>query len=147
MNVSRIRPIDWLAGLGGIVLLALLWLPWYDLADGTQNGWASFAFVDVWLALTALLAIAIPIVTAACETPSIPLAAAAAAEVATWPAFLLTLWRAIDQPSGPLDPTAMPWIAVLVVVLVGVLDWRTLRDERAPGLRPSPAPERMPKPS
>jgi hypothetical protein len=40
----------------------------------------------------------------------------------------------------------MPWVGVLVTLALGILAWRTIRDERAPGLKPAPAPQRMPAP-
>jgi hypothetical protein len=146
MRLQRVRPMDWVAGATGVALLVVLALPWYDLLDGTLSGFQAFAFVDLWLALTALLAIAIPIVTAWRESPSVPLGVAIAAEAFSWIAVLLALWRAIDQPRDGLDPTLMPWIGLLVTLALAVAAWWVVRDERAPALRPPPAPERMPAP-
>jgi hypothetical protein len=146
MKLERVRPMDWVAGLTGLVLLVLLFLPWYDLSDGSLNAWSAFRIVDLWLALVALLAIAIPIVTALRETPAVPLAVQGFTEALSWIAVLFALWRAIDQPSGPLDPTAIPWVALLVTLLLAIAVWRSIRDERAPGLKAPPATERMPGP-
>src|SRR6185436_5580065 len=99
MRLERVRPMDWLAGAVGVVLLVVLALPWYDLLDGTLSAFMAFSFVDLRLAATALLAIAIPIVTAWRDTPSVPLAVAIAAEAFSWVAFLLVLWRALDDPA------------------------------------------------
>src|SRR3954447_24533933 len=146
MKLDRVRPFDWVAGLTGVALLVALFLPWYDLSDGSLSAWTAFAFVDIWLGLTALLAIAIPVVTALRDSPAVPIAIQVFAEAWSWFAVLFAVWRAIDQPSGPLDPTAMPWIALVITLLLAVAVWRSIRDERAPGLRSPPATERMPSP-
>jgi hypothetical protein len=146
MRLDRVRPFDWLAGLAGVALLVALSLPWYDLSDGTLNAWSAFAVTDLWLALTAVLAIAIPIVTALRDSPSVPLGVSVSTEAVSWIAVLFALWRAIDQPSGPLDPTAVPWIALLVTLLLAIAVWWSIRDERAPGLRPPPETRTMPSP-
>jgi hypothetical protein len=146
VKLERVRPFDWLAGLAGVALLVVLALPWYDLADGSHSAFGQFTIVDLWLALTALLAIAIPIVTAARDSPALPVAITVIAESISWIAVLLALWRAIDQPAGPLEPTVMPWVGVLAALAVSVTVWRALSDERAPGLRPPPAARTMPSP-
>ena len=146
MRLDRVRPMDWAAAAAGVALLVVLALPWYDLLDGTLSAFQAFVVVDLWLALTALLAIAIPIVTAWRETPAVPLAVAIAAEAAAWIGILLALWRAIDNPRDGADPTLMPWIGLLVTLLLAVAVWWALRDERAPGLRAAPEARTMPAP-
>jgi drug/metabolite transporter (DMT)-like permease len=140
MRFERVRPWDWVAGATGVALFVVLALPWYDYTDGSRSAFQQFALVDLWLALTALLAIAVPLVTAWRESPSVPIAITVIAEAAAWIATLLALWRALDQPSGPLEPTAMPWIGLVVVIALAVAVWWAMRDERGPGLKPSPEP-------
>jgi hypothetical protein len=146
MRLERVRPMDWVAGATGVVLLVVMALPWYDLLDGSLSAFQAFAFVDLWLALTALLAIAIPIVTALRDSPSVPLGVAVATEAVSWIAVLLALWRAIDDPGKGLDATLMPWIGLLATLAISVAVWWAIRDERAPALKPAPGAERMPAP-
>ena len=146
MRLERVRPWDWVAGAAGVALLVVLALPWYDLLDGSLSGFQAFSIVDLWLGLTALLAIAIPIATAFSESPPIPLVFLVSAEACSWIAFLLALWRAVDDPGKGLDPTAMPWIAVLVVLALSAAVWRAMRDERAPGVKQPPPVRTMPAP-
>jgi hypothetical protein len=146
MRLERVRASDWVAGAVGVALLVVLALPWYDLLDGTLSAFQAFSFVDLWLALTALGAIAIPVVTAWRDSPSVPLAVAITTEALSWIAVLLALMRAVDDPARGLDATVMPWVGLAVTLLLAIVVWRVIRDERAPGLRPSPAPEAMPSP-
>jgi hypothetical protein len=146
MRLDRVRPWDWVAGAAGVALLVVLALPWYDVLDGSLSAFQAFTIVDLWLALTALLAIAIPIATALSESPPLPLAFLVCAEACSWIAFLFALWRAIDDPRDGLDATVMPWIGVLAVVVLAATVWRAMRDERAPGIRQPPAARTMPAP-
>ncbi len=146
MSLRRVRPWDWVAGALGVALLVVLALPWYDLADGSRSAFQQFAFVDIVWALTALLSIAIPAVTAWRESPELPVAVTVVAESVAWFAVLFALWRAIDQPGGPLDATAMPWVGLALVLGVAVAVWHALRDERAPGIRQPPPARTLPPP-
>lgn len=147
MRFERVRPTDWVAAAAGVALLVVLALPWYDLLDGTLSAFQAFLLVDLWLALAALLALAIPFVTAMRESPSVPLAVAVAAEGLAAIGVLLALWRAIDEPREAADPTLMPWVGLLTTLALAVAVWWAIRDERAPGIRPAPAAQRMPVPA
>ena len=127
-----------MAGAAGVVLLVVLALPWYDLLDGTLSAFMAFSFVDLWLAATALLAIAIPIVTAWRQTPAVPLAVAITAEAFSWIAVLLVLWRALDDPADGLQPTAMPLIGRAGHARAG--DRRLARDPRRARARAQASP-------
>src|SRR5215212_5168037 len=121
MRLQRVRPIDWVAAAAGVALLVVLALPWYDLLDGSLSAFQAFSFVDLWLALTALAAIAIPLVTAWRDSPSVPVAVAVTAEALSWIAVLLALWRALDDPAQGLDATAMPWVGLVVTLALAIL--------------------------
>lgn len=146
MRMERVRSTDWVAGAAGLALLVALFLPWWKYAEGGQSAFQVLAVVDLWLALTALTAMAVPAVTAARDAVPVPLAVAVVGEGLSAIAVLLALWRAIDQPSGPLDPTVMPWVGLLLTIAVLVALWRSLRDESAPAVRPAPEPQPMPVP-
>ena len=48
-----------LAGVGGALLIASLFLPWADIADGaSRTGWELFTMSDVFLLISGLLGIA-----------------------------------------------------------------------------------------
>jgi hypothetical protein len=58
--VSTINPTfgRLLAGLGGAVLIASLFMPWSDSAGVTHNGWQTLSAWDVFLAITGVCGIA-----------------------------------------------------------------------------------------
>src|SRR3954469_16278804 len=145
MRLRRLRSADWLTGVAGLVLLLLLWAPWYTVAGGTLSAWDAFAIIDVVLALTALLAIAVPLVTAAKDTPSLPVAVDVLAASVSVIALLLVLIRLLALP-GDGAATGREWGVVagtLAVLGTVAASWWALRDESAPGLRPGPEPRAM----
>ena len=148
MNVRRLRPADWLTGASGLALLLLLWAPWYSVSDGTINAWSAFAIIDLWLALTALLAIAVPLVTAARETPEIPVALDVVTAAVTVFAVLLVVIRLLAVPGGEVV-TGREWgVFAGTVAVLGTFfgTWWAMRDESAPALRPPPEVRTMPAP-
>ena len=56
------------------MLLVALFLPWYGDDAGSRTGWESLGALDVVLAVVALSALAIPVVTALQRVPAVPLA-------------------------------------------------------------------------
>ena len=148
MNVHRLRIGDWITGIGGLVLLLSLWMPWYAVSDGTLSAWAAFGLIDLWLALTALLAIAVPVVTALKDSPAVPVAL----DVITWAvaliATLLVLFRLLAEPHSDVV-TGREWGLLvgglaLLTALAGA--WLAMRDESAPGIRQPERFEPMPVP-
>ena len=81
MDLRRLRAGEWIVGISGLVLLVALFLPWYGDDAGSRTGWESLGALDVVLALVALSALAIPIVTAFQRVPAVPLALQA---LTTW---------------------------------------------------------------
>src|SRR5947207_6767583 len=88
MDLRRLRAGEWIAALSGVLLLVSLFVPWYHRGPvacialrGVQcpnpdrfTAWESFAVIDVVLALVALFAIAVWVVTAAQRTGAIAIA-------------------------------------------------------------------------
>jgi carbon starvation protein CstA len=148
MDLHRLRPGDWLTGAAGLALLALLWAPWYAVGDGTLSGWQAFGLIDLWLALTALLALALWVLTATRDSPALPVALDVLTTTVAAIAVLLVLVRLGFEPHGDVV-TGREWglyAGVLaVLVLFGAAVW-ALRDESGPGLRPPPEPQHLPTP-
>ena len=148
--LRRLRAPDYVAGVFGVVLLASLFAPWYDVLDGTSDGWRSLKLIDGWLLITALLAMVIPFVTAAKESPAVPIALDV---ITTWIALIATILVVVrviataDPGGTPADGRAWGlWLALLAVLGTFASAWWAMRTEDAPGLRPPPQVRAMPTP-
>jgi hypothetical protein len=128
--MRRFEPV---AGLGGVVLAVSLFLPWYEFvppptaqprADGEVLGflvtytgdfittaWQSFAITGVLLAIVALLAIAVPVVSIAAKGPAKPIALEVIASVTGLIGVLLVALRLVDAPADHLELRSGAWIA------------------------------------
>ncbi|MEA2456159.1 MAG: hypothetical protein QOI45_2421 [Thermoleophilaceae bacterium] len=103
-----------LAGAGGLLLLLVMFLPWFGLDGrarvpginrvitvdgGNLNAWQAFDSIDVVLALVAAMGIAVLVVgLVAKPPPALTVAAAGAAALAA----LLIVYRLIDVPDIPI---------------------------------------------
>ena len=139
------RKAEPVAGLGGLLLLVSLFLPW--LQDGVViitrgasgaksrsvlgghdiGGWQALSVVDVVLTLFALLAIAVPVVSLATRGPAASIGTAVLASALGWIAIVLV---AIELLSGNTAYGA--WLALAGSILAWVGSWLSLRDESTP---------------
>ena len=126
MDLRRLRAGEWIVGAAGLVLLVSLFLSWYD----GQTGWESLGILDVILALVALDALAIPIVTAAYRVPALPLAHQSLTTLIAAVAVLLVLGRVLNIPDWASGREGGLWLglgAPLGVLAGGLI---AMRDER-----------------
>jgi hypothetical protein len=147
VNARWLKPGDWLAGLGGLVLLVSLFLTWYSVSDRDLTAWQSFAVIDVLLALAALVGIALAVTTAVRRTPAVPVALGVLGAPVGVVATLLVLLRLLDPP-GPnelLDLGPGVWLALAGAAAVAAGAWWSLGDERNRGV-PAPSVEARPAP-
>jgi carbon starvation protein CstA len=144
MRIGRLRDGEWIAGVGGLALLASLFLGWYSGA----SAWQAFSVLDVVLALLALVPLALVVLQATRESPSLPVAFSVLTTLAGALATLLILYRILNQP-GPNDRVAVElgaWIGLAAAAIAAVGGWRSLREEEIPGL-PLPPVEELPVPA
>ncbi|MEO8687174.1 MAG: hypothetical protein ABI611_03015 [Solirubrobacteraceae bacterium] len=161
MELSRLRPGDILAGVGGVVLLVVMFLDWYAAGGSTEiqgqnlkisigfNAWEAFSVTDLILALTALSGIALAVLTAGRRSPALPVAAGVITTTLGALATLLVFYRILNQP-GPnefVEVKLGAFLGFLAVLAVAVGGYRATQDEDgedAPmptDVRPTPAPE------
>lgn len=138
--MRRLRPADYVAGLGGLVLFGSLFAPWTQLVDGKEDGWRSLAIVDVILLLVAVMAMALPVVTAVKDDPALPVKWDVLTAWAALIAVILTLVKAL----GGAEWGGILALAAALATFAGCL-WAQ-RDQSAPGLREPPEVRAMPSP-
>jgi len=148
--IGRLRVPDLVAGAGGFALLASMFLHWYGLAllGGPEvTAWQAFSVLDVVLALLALVPLALVVLQATRESPSLPAMLSTLTVVAGMLATLLIGYRIVDQPgaNAAVGVDAGAWLALAAAVVTTGAGWRSLADESSPG-RAQPAIEELPAP-
>ena len=110
MELSRLRQGELVAGLGGVVLLVVMFLDWYAAGGQTEfqgqdieislgfNAWQAFSITDLILALTAVAGVGLAVLTAARRSPALPVAASVITTALGALATLLVLYRILNQP-------------------------------------------------
>ena len=127
MDLRRLRAGEWIAAVSGVALLVSLFLPWYTVAEAaagtgwtayaplataTTTGWESLSFLDVILALIALFAIALLVVTTTQSASAVPIAMDAVLTLAGIIATLLVLIRVIWLPGDADGREWAIWLAL-----------------------------------
>jgi len=130
MDLRRLRAGEWIAGISGLVLLVALFLPWYADDAGSRTGWESLGALDVVLAVVALSALAIPIVTAFHRVPAVPLAHQSLTVLGGGLAVVLVLIRVLNMPDWAVGREGGLWVALAATVGVVAGGLLAMRDER-----------------
>ena len=148
MNFGRVRVSDWIVGAFGVALLVAMFCPWYHHIDGGVSGWGAFTILSIWLAILLALAIAVPFVTAARESPSLPVAFDVITTAVAIIALPFVLFRQFDQPGADvgLESSWGSVFGLICVLGIAISAWRAMRDQRSPGLKAPPAAQAMPAP-
>jgi hypothetical protein len=124
MVPGRIRPAEALAGVGGLALLVSLFLPWF----GELDAWHSLSGIDLVIALTAALAIAVPVVAASNSKTDGPVTVEAATTLFATLAALLVALRVLDPVGGSRRGGLFLALGAAIVAWLGA--WRAMADER-----------------
>ena len=159
MDTSRLTPGDISAGVGGIVLLISLWLPWYGVsvnvsgfsASEDASGWEVFSTIDIILFLVAIAAIALVALKAAGQLPAdVPVALVLLALGGL--AVLLILFRLIDTPApgdlpDEIDVSRKLGLFVGLIAAAGIVygGWRS--NMESPQVRPAGTTTAPPPPA
>jgi hypothetical protein len=149
--MTRLRAGDWVAGLGGALLLVSLFLPWYDVARVERHltGWQAFSVIDVILAIAALIGLALTATAAVRRTPAVPVALGVIGAPVGALAALLALVRVLDPP-GPndlLDLAVGSWLGLVGALALAAGCWWSLADERNRGVPDVPVEVRPAPPA
>jgi hypothetical protein len=125
--MRRLRPGEWLAGAGGIALVATVW--------------AGPIVLAVLLCCAAVPALALPVAQATRRSPALPIALGVLTTTAGFVAVVLALVRVLDEPG------AGTWIGLGGALAALAGGWLSMRAEHVPGevaphvpRRPAPPP-------
>ena len=143
MDLARVRFGDWVMGFGGLAVLLVMFLDWYELPEdvvfvsgGVQfSAWESFAVNDVILALAALMALTVVFLTAMQPTAAVPLALASLTTVVAVIALVLVTVRLIWTPDVEgldTDRTTGAWLGLVTTTVLVAGSLASIRDERMP---------------
>jgi hypothetical protein len=166
--MNRLRPADVLAGAAGVALLVVEFLHWYGVrgvpstvSQGSNGStayaplaqppdvtaWQAFSVVDILLALCALVAIALVIVTATARGPAKPVAFTVLTTLAGLLATLLALFRLLVPPKGFYELRYGAWLGLAAALLILVGGFLAMKDDRTPGAVPPDVPRRPTPPA
>jgi hypothetical protein len=126
MDLRRLRTGEWVTGASGLVLAVALFLPWYE----DVTGWEAFTVLDLILALLALAALSVPIVTAGHRVPALPLALQSLTALYGLLCVVLVLIRVLNLPGDAHGREPGLWIALAAVLGVTAGALLAMRDER-----------------
>jgi len=147
MTAQKVRIGDVLAGVGGLVLLVLVFLPWYEFLEGVyvgtrtialgntdQSAWEALGVLRFPLIITALLGITQFVTTLFERTTAWPVAAAVFGGAI---GLITTIWTAVRliNPPGPnfgADLQWGAWVGLLAVLATTAGAWWSMRDELRP---------------
>ena len=124
MRLSRVRPGEAMAGLFGLLLLVSLFVPWFEDADA----WEALTVVDLLLATTAAMAIALPVISASNAKTDAPISASALTALAGFIASVLVLYRLLD-PVGDGSRRIGLYLALIASLGITVAVGRAMSDE------------------
>jgi hypothetical protein len=168
--MRALRPADVLAGAAGIALLVVEFLTWYGVrgvpatltrgsngstayaplpstSSGEFSAWQAFSVIDILLALCALVAVALVVVTATARGPAKPVAFTVLTTLAGLLATLLALFRVLVPPHGFLELRYGAWLGLAAALLILVGGFLAMKDDRTPGAVPPDVPRRPTPPA
>ena len=147
MTAGKLRAGDVLAGLAGVALLVVMFLPWFDFLAGpypgsrfiadndtAQSAWEAFSILLVPLVLTALLGIGLFATTLFERSSAVPVAAQVFTAAIGSLTVILVLIRLLDPP-GPnyaADVRWEGWAGLACTLAVAAGAWWSMRDELRP---------------
>jgi Na+/H+ antiporter NhaA len=123
MDAMRARQGRLVAGIGGLLLFGFLFLPWFSAGDLNESGWEGQSSTDIYLLITAMVAVASALpASRAMLLPGVTMAGAAALLGAV--ASVLLIWLSfIDVPSGEGREVGiyLALVAALVITVGGYM--------------------------
>ncbi len=134
---SRLRRGEWLAGAGGVVLLAsMLLLSWYRLTFSTVDGWNGLTHLRWLLVITVGASFALVYFQAARRGPALPVTFSYVVLVLGVLSVLWIVYRNFISAAGGLKVGA--WVGLASACAIALGGYLSLRQE---GISEKDAPE------
>jgi hypothetical protein len=152
-DIGRLRRGEQIAAVAAVLLFILMFFDWYtvSVSGGLLGGlsvggsaWEAFGFIDIYLFIVIVAALALAVLTATERTPALPVTMAVIVTALAALGTLLVLYRLIDTPVGDVpdgvDVSRTIWaflglVAVAAITYGGYLSMReegtTLGDVKA----------------
>jgi hypothetical protein len=147
MDFNRLRLGELIAGAAGVILLIVMFLPWFGLAgltgglggsladapgfDVTKNAWDAVSVLAILLLVTALAAIAAAVITGTQQSVALPVAASVIVTALGVLAALLVLYRILNQP-GPnalIDVRFGAYLGLIACAAIALGGFMSMQDE------------------
>ncbi len=130
-DYQRLRLGERVAGICAVLLLIVMFLPWYSVGPFNGTAWEVFGYTDLLLFLLAIVTLALVAVTATQRAPALPVAGSVILTLFGGVMVLLVLYRIVQQP-GPDDFVSVElgaYIGLLVVAGIAAGGFLSMRDE------------------
>jgi len=135
-----------IAGVGGALLIASLFLPWADAAGVQQSGWQFNAVLAVYLGIAGVFGIATAITGGQYGIGGADVSLIGATGLLNTIAIVLLAWLIFDFPEhATRQPGVYGALALATITDLAVADYRPLRG--APWFAPRFAPIRTSEPA
>lgn len=134
MEAKRIGQGRLIAGVGGLMLLGFLFLPWFSVAGVNQTGWEGQSSTDIYMLIAAMVAVAAALPgTRALLVPGVTMSGAAT--LLGGVGAVLLIWLSfIDFPSGA-DRKAGVYLALVAAILITIGGFMSSSAPRGSGAR------------
>jgi hypothetical protein len=148
MEFSRVRTGELIAGISGVALFIIMFLPWFgppdvaseaienaeqfgiefDTGSLNANAWESFDFIDIVLLLAVIAGVGLAVLAAAQSSVQLPVAASAITAALGILATLMVIYRILDPPSEASRKIGL-FLGLIAVVGITIGGWLAMQEE------------------
>jgi hypothetical protein len=142
MDLSRLRTGELIAGVSGVALLVVMFLPWFGLPDvvadpleqfsgidTTVNAWEAFDFIDLVLMLAVISGVGLAVLAAAQPNVQLPVAASAITAGIGILGAVFVIYRVLDPILVGADREIGLYLGLVAVVGIAIGGWMAMQEE------------------
>jgi hypothetical protein len=150
MDANKLRTGELIAGVAGVALFIIMFLPWFGVDFGigsavqqaedlgfdvpdvstsvSFNAWESFGFIDIILLLTVLVSVGLAVATATSRDVGLPVAASALTAGLGILSTILIIYRLLDTPFDA-DRKFGVFLGLIAAAAIAYGGWRSMQEE------------------